>query len=491
MKRQPAQINYFFKGAYVELLNTIRSSFQKLGENIADAWDDVADNFMEFWEPFWSALVGIVAFELDWEDLLTAAAAICRFGFYAGKLLCVLVITTSLCLLFSALHIMILVPIMLVAYLCYTVLLCADSIYCSIKKISSNCSNPNCQSHFALPVYHCPACGAYHDSLRPSKYGIWKRTCQCGEKLPTTFFNGRGRLDSHCPVCQTRVDDGGMHVDICIPVVGGASSGKTCFISSAISSIDEISVHYGLQFQYSPTGSEDYWSNISGMRLGQLPDKTHEMRLKYYRFYLTPPNTPVKNLISLCDVGGEVYSDRETLGSQVGYRHANAFLFLIDPLSIDPYRNEISKSVDVAQYGYSHESIDAMLDTLVITLENMHCIGPSEKLPADIAVVFTKGDIPNLSQRIGSQAVSQYVAQHPNCTRSDAQNTLCAQFLSEYDEGNFLNTLRSKFRTVQFFVCSSLGHNSDGTPFVSDGVETPVLWLLDRSHGTINTYTNV
>ena len=486
MKKQPAKLNYFFKGGYVELINTIKSSYKKLGSNISDAWFDVTDNFGEFLGTFWSAIGGIMSFDVDWDDLFTAITSVCKFSFALGKLIFVLVITTSLSTVFSVLHISILFPIMLFAYVAFVLLLLVDSTYCWIKKISSNCSNPNCQSHFSLPVYLCPSCGARHDSLRPSRYGIWKRTCECGEKLPTTFFNGREKLESRCPVCDFPVKDGGKHMDICIPIVGGTSSGKTCFINSSISQIEKKAQEYGLVYEYSPSGSDDYQINIENMNHGRLPEKTNEMRLKYYQFYLSASEGSLKNLISLCDVGGEVYSDSMSLGEQIGYRYANAFVLVIDPLSVAKYRNEISKRIHPGKYGYSSDSIDEILTMLTTTLENMYCISSKDMLKTDVAIVFTKCDIPGLMEKIGTSAIDEYMKNNPGATRLEAQNSLCEKFLIDYDEVNFLNSLKSKFKTLQFFFCSSLGHNADGTPFVSTGVDEPVLWLIDRISGTIN-----
>ena len=98
----------------------------------------------------------------------------------------------------------------------------------------------------------------------------------------------------------------------------------------------------------------------------------------------------------------------------------------------------------------------------------------------DVAVVFTKCDIPALKDKLSDAAVDAYMDSNPGTKRLDAQNAVCEKFLTDYDEVNFLNGLKSKFKTVQFFCCSSLGHNENGTPFVSTGVEEPVFWLLDR-----------
>lgn len=486
MQKQPAKLNYFFKGAYVELFNTIKSSYRKLGDNISDAWFDVTDNFGDFWSTFWSSIGGIFSLDVDWGDLFGSIASVCKFSFALGKLLFVMVITTSLSTVFSLLHISILFPIMLLAYIAFLLLLSIDSIYCWCKKISSNCSNPNCQNHFALPVYICPSCNARHTSLRPSRYGIWKRTCECGEKLPTTFFNGREKLEARCPICNFPVKDGGKHMDICIPIVGGTSSGKTCFINSSISQIEKRAEEYGLVYEYSPSGSDDYQENIANMNNGRLPDKTNEMRLKYYQFYLSASEGSLKNLISLCDVGGEVYSDSASLGEQIGYRYANAFVLVIDPLSIADYREEVSKVIQPGKYGYSNDSIDEVLTMLTTTLENMCCISSKDMLKTDVAIVFTKCDIPGLMDKIGNNAINEYINNNPGASRLDAQNAVCEKFLVDYNEVNFLNSLKSKFKTLQFFFCSSLGHNANGTPFVSTGVDEPVLWLVDKISGTIN-----
>lgn len=480
MKRQPAKINYFFKGGYVELWNTFKSTFSNLGEDISDAWELLADGWCDFWGSFFSAIGSIFGFDFEWDEIGDSIKGICKFSFGFGKLFHILVVTTSLCLFLSLAHAIILLTIMAIAYTFFMLWLLADTIYCLVKKISSNC--PNCQNHFSLPVYICPNCGAEHTRLRPSKYGIWKRTCECGYKLPTTFFNGREKLEAHCPTCGMNIKDGGKHVDICIPVVGGTSSGKTCFIHQSIAAIDKSASDLGLHYEYSPNGMDDYADNMNNINHGYLPEKTNDMRLKYYQFYLNPASSKVKTLVSLCDVGGEVYSDSMSLGEQIGYKYANAFLLVVDPLSITMFREEIQKqSVNPSSYGCSSDSVDEIISMLITTLENMFCISSKDMLKTDVAVVFSKGDLPGLSEKIGDAAIEKCIQENPALSRFEAQNTVCENFLKEYEEINFLNSLKSKFKTIQFFCSSSLGHNMDGTPFEAHGVEDPVLWLIDKT----------
>lgn len=100
------------------------------------------------------------------------------------------------------------------------------TLYLIRKHIFTACHE--CKEKSLIPTYICPRCGAQHTNLTPGVYGILKRRCNCGEKLPTTFFNGRKNLDAICPHCGTLLSNREA-VPICIPIVGGRSVGKTAF----------------------------------------------------------------------------------------------------------------------------------------------------------------------------------------------------------------------------------------------------------------------
>lgn len=365
-----------------------------------------------------------------------------------------------------------------VVYIGFVTVAFFDFLYRTIKRISSLC--PNCQYRFDLPTYICPTCGRKHTRLIPSKYGVFKRQCACGTKIPTTFFNGRQKLKSICPKCEfdfSYKSSSGNHVEICIPVVGGTSAGKTCFINMAISQIqNKLTKTKGYDFEFLENGLNEYEDIVQGMQQGYLPEKTSDMRLRYYQFYLTPKGEKIKRLISICDVGGEIYADGNSIGSQIGFRYANAFIVVIDPLSITQYRKEISAKIELSKYGASSMTIDEILSRLITTLENLYSISSKVMLNTDVAVVFTKCDLPNLDEQIGPKAVSSYIRDH-YATREAARNILCESFLRKYEEDNFVNNVKSKFKSVQYFTCSSLGNVNNST-FAPEGVEEPIMWLI-------------
>ena len=499
MEKQPAYTNYFFKGGYVELGRTISNGFYRCGRDISNAWWLLCEAFgdLSALKNIWYAFLWFITFGqsstasiwFEWSGFFYSFWALIKFCFAMFKLVCVAVVTTATTLFFSSVHVVILMVFFLFAYIFFGVVMFSDKVFCTIKKIGNSC--PQCQKKFALPTYVC-VCGKNHTKLVPSKYGIFKRKCHCHRKLNTTFLNGRGKLPGKwtCPSCGYDMGADIMHVDIPIPVIGGPSSGKTCYISMAISELEKNAANNDLVFEYHENKAlgDDYFYNKKTMEKGYLPEKTQELRMRYYQFYLTPKSIKVKNLISLCDVAGETYERNDEMAKQIGYKNAQAFLVVIDPLSLSAYREEVEQEVPdlTKKYKPSNRAMDEVIDTLTNTLKDMNASDSKELLKADVAVVFTKCDIPGLEEKIGKTAVEEFMKTSNVKNPYEAKNKLCEQFLIEYEGENFLNILRSKFRGIQFFTSTALGHVENGKKFAPNGVEEPVLWLVDKVSSNIN-----
>ena len=502
MEKQPAYTNYFFKGGYVELGHTLANAFERCGDDISDSWDLLGDawfdleNLKHIWYAFlWCITFGssdTASLEFEWSGFFYSFWALIKFCFALFKLVCVAVLTSVTTCLFSAIHIVVLMAFFLVAYVFFGVIKIADVIYCGAKHISTSC--PKCQKRYALPAYVCK-CGKTHTSMVPSKYGIFKRTCLCGAKLSTTFFNGRHKLPGKyiCPNPNCGFNFGGgediLATSIAIPVVAGPSAGKTCYITMALSRMEEVASSLGLEYQYKENVAlgDDYKANRARMEHCDLPPKTQDKRMRYYQFDLTPKGDKVRNIISICDVAGEAYESSADTGAQQGFKFADAFLMLVDPLSLEEYREAAKEEgVDVNKYGASMRAMDEVATTLVDALINMKCMTQQSMVNTDVAVVFTKCDIPGLDEKIGKKAVAVHMMQNPKLTRFEAQNEVCERFLQQYGGMNFLQGLRAKFKSIQFFTCSALGHSKDGQAFAAEGVEEPILWLIDKESDRIN-----
>jgi len=473
--KQPAKPSYFFRGGFIDFGKVIAGAFIHCGKGIVaslsgigSAWSDMTEMY-----GFFMKLLGFLLFCV-------------RFGFYLVRLISSAVVTPIVCLSVAAFQISILLVFLSVTLICFGIITLLDKIFCTIKAIVSHC--PNCQTKFSMPMYICD-CGREHDRLNPGYYGIFTRECECGRKLPTTFFNGRQRLNAQCPHCKCNIKDGGLHASWCIPVIGGPSSGKTCYINMTMMSLEKDALsRYGLRFEHEKNGLDEYEENADRLSKGYLPEKTTDNRLRYYQFSLTSRNA-TKQQISLCDVAGELFdvSDGgQEINKQIGFRYANAFILLIDPFSISEYRNTVSTKANLTDYKGSMQRIDEMLDTFIRTLQNMFSIDAKAMLNTDVAVVFTKADVPGLDEKIGESAVLKKASRLDPKARYETQNKLCEQFLHEYNEDNFLISLKSRFKSIQFFTCSALGHIMNGQPFVASNVEEPFFWIVRKRSKIIN-----
>lgn len=473
--QEPAKISYFFGESYADLGRTIRDSWKANGSRISQAWSDLRGGSGGFYRKA------------------------CLFLFRLAMLISIIVFGTLFTAVFSTVHILLLIPLMVLIYIGFVVLSFIDSVYCTIKGISNNC--PTCERKFRLPVYVCPNpnCNAQHHRLIPSKYGILKRTCECGEKIPTTFFNGRQKLDALCPYCGNSVIKG-AHRSLLVPVVGGANSGKTCFLTMSIDQISKKAGKLGLKYEYqkfdpknhgsASVGRDEFEKNLRAMNAGMTPDKTSDMKLKYYNFFLSPVGDKTKNLISLCDIAGEVFDQNQgDLVKRQGYAFADGLIVIVDPFSILELKNEMKRTLPPHEYARiqaSAQPISDVLNSLVNVMENIYRVDSSKPIKQNVAVVFTKCDIKALDERIGQTALDKYLSEHKGANVCSAYNALCEQFLLEYEEGNFLNTIKRKFTNVQFFACSAFGEQFSTKGYNPINVEYPTLWVIDKVNRQID-----
>ncbi|MGN0805675.1 MAG: hypothetical protein ACI4MC_01445, partial [Candidatus Coproplasma sp.] len=276
MEKQPAYINYFFKGGYVEFADTIRDAFERCGDDIKKSAKQLASAWSKLYTliNIWYLFVKFMTFfdggdDFDLGEFFYSFWALIKFFFFLFKLIFGAIFTVLITSVMSVLHTVILGIFFLFTYIYFGIVKFIDFLYNHIKKISTSC--PSCQKKYALPAYVC-TCGETHTQLVPSRYGIMKRRCNCGQKLPTSFLNGRHKLggDWKCPHCGYILNSDGLQVDICIPVVGGTSSGKSCFISMALSEIEKNAASNGLEFEYVRNDAlgDDYEDNKNALKQG-------------------------------------------------------------------------------------------------------------------------------------------------------------------------------------------------------------------------------
>lgn len=374
-------------------------------------------------------------------------------------------------------------------YIGFGLLWLIDRIYIMINKIKNACPNPDCQAPFLIPTYECPGCGEKHTNLVPSKYGILKRTCLCGTKLPTTFLNGRGQLKAYCPECDTALSGDTASRQYAFPVIGGPSVGKTCFINMAIDQMmSDVAPARSWEMSFiSDTEEKDHALAMKSLNQGVRLMKTELNSLTAYQLMLKLPNEKIGRRIYVYDISGEMFSSSSDVQNNLAYSYANGFIFIIDPLTLNQFAMDVEDKVDLNAYGASSKDFEDILNIMLINLEKMFGLKDKDTLKRNLAVVINKVDIPTLEEKIGEIAAQQYLAENAETCKSymDARDAVCRNFLEEYGAGNFVRTAEAKFKTVRYFTCSALGHNHEGQPYEGKNVVDPVMWLLQQADSSI------
>lgn len=460
-KVQPAKVSYFFGKGYVDLWNTIKEAWARNLMSAKDQLEISRDKGM---------------FTMGGAMNLVAALSIFGFG--------------SLITAFTtAIHIGILFLFFALIYVGFGLLWLIDRIYIMVNKIKNACPNSSCQAPFLIPVYECPECGVKHTELVPSKYGILKRTCNCGAKLPTTFLNGRGQLKAYCPECGSALSGDTASRQYAFPVIGGPSVGKTCYINMTIDQMmNNVAPTRGWDMKFITDSDEkDHALAMKSLNQGVRLLKTELNALTAYQMMLTLPNEKIGRRIYVYDISGEMFSSSSDFQSNQAYSYADGFVFIIDPLTLNQFAMEIEDKIDLNAYGASAKDFDDILNIMLINLEKMFGLKDKDTLKRNLAVVINKMDVPTLEDKIGETAATQYMEANPETCKSymDARDAVCRNFLEEYGAGNFVRTAEAKFKNVRYFTCSALGHNQEGMPYEGKNVVEPMMWLLQQADSSI------
>lgn len=458
---QPARTNYFFKQSYVDLKNILALAWKKNFAKAKEHKEKIADGF---------SLNGFV------KGLFIAI-----FNIFA--MLAMFIFGTVMCSILSMMHISVLMLFTFFVYSIALILRLFETIYIQMHQIFGAC--PHCKNHYKIPVYMC-SCGAEHTYLVPGKYGIIKRTCNCGNKLPTSILLGRSKLSAKCPVCTRRLDNSAGEQEvksICVPVIGGTSVGKTTYITAIIKELfTEVAPKSGVSLQYFDANNQATCTNmVSLYDSGVAQIKTSDLNPSAYNIFVRSPKSKVTRLIYLYDIAGEAFSTTNALATQRQYEYSKGFIFLIDPLAIPRIRRQFEGTPEYQKHAASDKDINDIFDSFMSNLAKLSGLSPSQLSKKSCAVVINKIDAFDLSEQLGEGAIISQQNQNPGKEFGELMDMTVREFLTSHGMTNFVKNVDTRFKEVRFFAVSSLGHSPDGTKFKSSMVMAPFEWIVSGS----------
>lgn len=330
---------------------------------------------------------------------------------------------------------------------------------------------PHCYEVNAYPVYHCPGgaggpCDRTHRDIRPGKYGVLRRRCLCGRRLPTTVLTGSHRLPAYCRHCGRQMcDDTGRYRELTLPLIGGVKAGKTRLMAAALLSLAqaaEAAPDRGNTVRSPARPANNETRHAYEVLATVLDDNGH---IRATRTELPQAHSVLVRLgrrtllVHLFDPSGELLSSRERADALRYQSRARTFIFVLDPFSVPGFRQLLtaaeSEALDWTLASSVHPE-DAFRATFLDTLEK----GAPRRRPR-LAVAISKTDI---TAATGALTVSEH----------DSQEQVRA-WLHELGLGNLIRCLDRHFGEVRFFFTAAVTI-SPGR--VHESTTALVSWLL-------------
>lgn len=463
-KIQPARKSYFFGQGYQDVIAAIKLSWCKNAEKAITYYD----RYNEY-------------------GLMTLR------GFY--NLFCALSVVSFGTVFFVAISIIMFLLVSFffaLVYLGFSIVWLLDRVYLVRKRIFTACNE--CKYKSLIPTYLCPNCGAQHTNLTPGSYGILKRTCNCGKKLPTTFFNGRKKLQAICPNCMangkmTYLNDRESR-PICVPVVGARSVGKTAYITAFSKKFVEfVAPQNNLKIEFYNGAKEIIYSDMKshyahGTTEMTKPSNINEPSAISFSFFVKHEELKPERLVHIYDIAGEVFTEDEENEVQRQYEYCHGIIFMIDPFAIPSVRAKYESLLppeDVASIGKA--DINGTINVFINKLRQVTGLSDSQMSDIPIAIVLAKVDSEGLRDEFSDEKIEEieYRYRDLNIQRNDAVDYLCRKFLEENEMKSFLQVIQMRFKIHRFFSVSAIGHTKGTGAYNPIRVLEPMEWICSRN----------
>lgn len=482
---EPAKKNYFFGACYEDLGKTIKTAFRLNSDTI----ENRRQKFRDSWH---------------FGNIFRKISSLAMTGV---SIPIIMVFGTLYTLVFSVFHVAFVFVFMLFFYIMFVLLWGIDRIILWKRKISHVCTV--CEKSYLFPIYKC-SCGRKHKRLAPGKYGILVRTCECGNKLPTSGFykvNGLKRKDlpAKCPFCGHE-DKQGESVQLVVPIGGGRSSGKSVFINAFVYDfaehlakekgwdVDPINDAYDDKMKAKYKMITNFYKNGESRRTERQNDLT-QSSVRDFSFWLRDSKRfTVPRLLHVLDIDGETFVEGSENFVPEHFRFSKGTILVIDPFWIQPFKNETYENLSLEdQRGiHSGTTLSEVISSFVGKLRGVLKLKSSQVIDIPVAVAISKIDSGNLEYKIGDAAVKKLMSASPDQYTEYYQtmDILCRRFLQKYGENNFLTTVENEFKNVRFFAFSALGHALREGEYRPKGVLPIMEWILTQGDAELKKTWN-
>lgn len=358
-------------------------------------------------------------------------------------------------------HIAAVATVQILARASIGILRAIDSVTLRVKGIRGMLC-PWCYERSAYPSYECPQCHRRHRDVRPGKYGVLRRRCQCGDSLPTLLLLGSYAMPAMCtnlPRCGRQMsDETGRFAELVLPFFGGRSAGKTRLMAAMIMGLDEAGAELGASIALADAETRhsydvlrevlDIEGNTLGTR-GELP-RAHSVQVAIGRS---------TRLMHIFDAAGERFVDIERTDELRYLSAARVFVFVLDPMALPQFwaqltpgeRDDLDPALgsDMLPETVFHQSVQTMIQM------------GAKVHRARLAVAISKTDVIEHTAILDGR-------------RDDS--SWAERWLTEsLGQGNLVRAMQNEFAEVRFFFTAAV---TVGQRKIHDSVPPVVSWCL-------------
>jgi len=344
---------------------------------------------------------------------------------------------------FAALHACVVVGAQLTARACTGVLMAADAIVLRARGVRGmQC--PWCYERNSYPAYRCD-CNRLHRDIRPGRYGVFRRRCECGTRIPTLIVLGSYRMNAFCVYCDRQMsDETGRFREAVLPLLGGRAAGKTRLMAAMLIALCELARDpgpaegaVGLSLANAETqAAYDVLSTVldtSGyiMATGSDLPHAHSVQLRVGRH---------TRLVHIFDPAGERLVERDRTDELRYLEAARSFLFVLDPMAVPGFWRSLTEA-DQSTLDRTLASQVHPQDVFDRTLQQMIAMG-SRPRKSRLTVAISKTDLIERTKLFDGR-------------RDDDQWARC-WLTDRLGLGNLVRSMDHEFREVRFFFTAAV-----------------------------------
>ncbi|WP_432570493.1 TRAFAC clade GTPase domain-containing protein [Kineococcus sp. SYSU DK005] len=376
------------------------------------------------------------------------------------------------------------------------VLRIAETISLRVRGITLEC--PSCHERIAKPAYLCAHCPPHrptmHRNLVPGTLGVFRRTCRCGNSLPTLLAGGKWKLAARCQREQcnaalpTKVN---TTPTFHVPVVAGTAAGKTVFMMAATARLESQarSSDGDLIFEFADEGAKQQYvaarKALENASLNRINPTLPGVSLRAYTVYLGGAGMR-KRLLYLYDSAGERFEHRSGLDHSNFLALTRGVVFIIDPFALDSIRRLAGSEV-LENVTASVVEPEDVFSRFGQALREALKLKPGRKFDASVSVVITKADALLRSPSVPHP----YESLHAEADAADraAYSAAARRWLIDVGgQRSLVALIENSFTYADYFVVSALDaftvtvrrSGRAATGVKNDDPSAPVTWLLGQ-----------